>query len=96
MRNAGQTGVWLVTIVLLAGAKFSYDHLRQLAVWPLEVMASSAWRLLLAHFETPDFFRILLMGPLAATAVALLIGLGCRWGEPRRRTTEVRGAENHE
>jgi hypothetical protein len=45
MARANQLQGWTVVLALLAGAEFSYAHLRQIGLWAVELVAQSVWRL---------------------------------------------------
>ena len=45
MRTSRIRGMWLLAAALLASIEFGYAHLQQLALWPVQLIASSLWRL---------------------------------------------------
>ena len=45
MRTNRIRGMWLLAAALLASVEFGYAHLHELALWPMQLIASSLWRL---------------------------------------------------
>jgi hypothetical protein len=44
MKNIQRAGLWVLAAALLAGTEFGYAQLRQAHLWPLQLIASSLWR----------------------------------------------------
>jgi len=75
--------MWVVSLaVLLAGAAFSYAHLRQMDLWALKILAGSVWRLVAERFWAYDYGA----AGWAAFGGRDLDGLGAGCCQPRERT----------
>ena len=63
--------LWIVLLVLLAGATFSYAHLRQVDPWAVETLAESVCRWVTAQLGALDYG----VAGCATSAVVALAGL---------------------
>jgi hypothetical protein len=87
---------WMLGVALLAGGEFSYAHLRQLGLWPLELMARSAWRLvsMLAAAVFPG--GSLWAAPLVTILIALLLWGISAWHGQHRAAAPAPEGRHHE
>jgi F0F1-type ATP synthase assembly protein I len=44
MKKSQRVGLWALAAALLAGTEFGYAHLRQVDLWPLQLIVSTLWR----------------------------------------------------
>lgn len=96
MAKANQVQVWALGLALLAGGEFSYAHLRRLGLWPLELMARSAWRLASMAAGTALPGGAPSVAPVALALIALAV-----WGiaalrKRRRASTVAPAGGDHE
>lgn len=97
MRISERTGLWLLAAALPASLEFSYAHLQHLGLWPLQLIASSLWRLLGANGTDSaaaawaPAAALVLIG-LVAEALAVWTGRRS-WRENR---TAQEGGDDHE
>jgi hypothetical protein len=97
MERAERITMWAVSLaVLLAGAAFSYAHLRQMDLWALQTLAGSMWRLLAGRFWAYDCPAAGGAASVTLAVTALVPGLanlGTGW---RRATTKALLGNDHE
>ncbi|HEV2425038.1 MAG TPA: hypothetical protein VGZ29_09450 [Terriglobia bacterium] len=96
MAKANRVQTWVLGVALLAGGEFSYAHLRQLGLWPLELAARSAWRLvsLLAAAVLPG--NNLWAAPLGTILIVLLTWGITLWRGQRRAAARGPEGRRHE
>jgi hypothetical protein len=96
MVRANRVHTWVLGLALLAGGEFSYAHLRQFGLWPLELMARSAWRLvsMLAAAVFPG--NSLWAAPLLTILIALLLWAIARWRGQRRAVAPAPEGRRHD
>jgi len=96
MVRANRMQTWVVGLALLAGGEFSYAHLRQLGLWPLELAARSAWRLvsMLAAAVLPG--DSLWAAPLVTILIALLLWGIAAWRGRRREAAPAPERRHYE
>src|SRR5579859_966958 len=94
-RTTGRTGLWLLAAALLASMEYSYAHLQQVGFWPVQLIASSLWRLAGAQAAAADSGA-----RWASTGGLILAGLLAElvviWSRRRTSTGEVSQGEDHE
>ena len=94
MQIGRRVEVWVLGAALLASGEFSYAHLRQVVLWPLEIVSSALWRMLAARLEASCLQGSFWLAPLGLAAVALLAGALSR--RRRRRTAaDAEGGPHH-
>lgn len=84
MRTSQRTGMWLLAAALLASVQFGYAHLQQLAFWPVQLIASSLWRLIGVQGGGPTGCAAAWIPPAAlllAGAVAEVLAVRYREGD---------------
>lgn len=96
MVRANRVQAWVAGLALLAGGEFSYAHLRQFGLWPLELAARSAWRLvsMLAAAVLPG--NNLWAAPLGTILIALLLWGIAGWRGQRAAATPTPEGRRHE
>lgn len=96
MIRANRVQAWVLGVALLAGGEFSYAHLRQLGLWPLELAARSVWRLvsMLAAAVFPG--NSLWTAPLGTILIALLLWGIAIWRRQRRAAAPSSEGRRHE
>lgn len=101
MERVERITMWVASLaVLLAGAAFSYAHLRHIDLWALKILAGSVWRLVAARFWAYDY-RTAHAAWWAALVVALAVtifvsGLANLERGRRRTATEAIRGNDHE
>jgi hypothetical protein len=90
MRTSPRTGLWVLGAALLASAEFGYAHLQQLAFWPVQLIASSLWRLAGAQTGAADSVASW-AAPVGLILAGLVAELVVIW--TRRRTPIGEGAQ---
>ena len=84
MVRANRMQAWVLGLALLAGGEFSYAHLRQLGLWPLELAARSAWRLVSIQLAAVFPGKSVWDAPLVTILIALLLWGVAAWRGQRR------------
>jgi hypothetical protein len=96
MVRANRMQTWVLGLALLAGGEFSYAHLRQLGLWPLELAARSAWRLVGMLAATVFPGNSLWAAPLVTILIALLLWGIAAWRGQRRAAASGSEGRRHE
>ncbi len=97
MERADRVTMWVVSLaVLLAGAAFSYAHLRQMDLWALKILAGSLWRVVAERFWAYDYGAAGWAASVVVTLMALVPGVAnLEKGRGRAATGAIRG-DGHE
>jgi len=82
--------------VLLAGAAFSYAHLRQIDSWAVETFAGSVWRLAAERFSGYDCGATGWVAAAIIVVTALASGFVNFSKEPHQPATEAIRGNHHE
>jgi hypothetical protein len=85
MKNSQRAGLWALAAALLAGAEFGYAHLRQVNLWPLQLIASSLWSVVEQQAVSAREDSLAL-GCLGVLLMGLLVEVVSLW---RKRGPEV-------
>jgi len=96
MRIGRIAGSWTLAAALLAGLELGYAHLRQLDLWPLELIASSLWRLLGQRLAAAGAGGHLWMAPVGVLIAGLAVEAVAAWRDRRQSWQESRGDNDHE
>jgi hypothetical protein len=86
----------MMAAALLASLEFGYAHLRQVGLWPLELIASSIWRLLQEHLTAAGPGNKLWVMPLGVVMAGLLVEVVGIWRERRQSWRETADGDDHE
>jgi hypothetical protein len=95
MRTSPRTGLWVLAAALLASAEFGYAHLQQLAFWPVQLIASSLWRLAGAQAGAADSAAIW-GAPAGLILAGLVAELLVIWSRRRTSVHEASEGDRHE
>jgi hypothetical protein len=93
MSASQRTGLWLLGGALLASVEYCYAHLQQVGFWPVELIASSAWRVAEAHAGSTDS-AALWVAPVALIATGMAAEVTAVWS--RRQSLGRRAAASSE
>ncbi len=96
MASANRMHGWVVGLALLAGGEFSYAHLRQLGLWPLELLARSAWRLISMRAAAVFPGNSLWAAPLVTILIAVLLWGIAAWRGQRDAAAPAPEGRRHE
>ena len=100
MERADRITMWVVSLaVLLAGAAFSYAHLRQMDLWALKILAGSVWRVVAERFWAYDYraARAACWAASVAPAVTMFVSDLANLEKRRRRVVpEAMRGNDHE
>jgi len=96
MRMGRIAGQWVLAAALLAGLELGYAHLRQLDLWPLELIASSLWQLLGQRLTAAGDGGHLWMIPVGVLIAGLSVEAVAVWRERRQSWRENGGDNDHE
>jgi len=96
MERGERITMWAVSLaVLLAGAAFSYAHLRRMDLWALKILAGSVWRLVAQRFCAFDYGAPGWVASAGLTLTALVSGVA-NLGKGRRAVEEAIRGNDHE
>jgi hypothetical protein len=96
MRTSQRSGLWLLAAALLASVEFSYAHLPQVGFWPLQLIASSLWRLAGAQAGPADSAPAVWAPAAALILAGLLAELSAAWIGRRLSWRESLEGDDHE
>jgi hypothetical protein len=96
MRTSQRTGLWLLAAALLASVESSYAHLQQMGFWPVQLIASSLWRLAGAHAGAADSAVAVWALPAALIVAGLLAEIRAARSRRRPSWRESAAGDDHE
>jgi len=94
MKNSQRAGLWALAAALLAGTEFGYAHLREADLWPLQLIASSLWRVVEQQAASASENHLAL-GCLGLLLMGLLVEVWSLWRK-RGPVVEEAPGDGHE
>jgi len=96
MEKAERITMWVASLaVLLAGAAFSYAHLRHSDLWALKIMAGSVWRMVAERLWAYDYRAAGWAVSVGLAVTVFVSGLAnLEKGRRRAATEAIRGNEH--